>query len=140
MSFGAMAAWQAWLLLAVAAGAAAWLFLLKVRPPRVIVASLLLWRRVLDQQREQTWWERVRKAISLAATIVIAALLAIAVTRPGPRTAAASRGRLLLVLDSSWSMLARTSSGETRWARAGPVPPAPPLPTVCSRDRPRTAR
>ena len=113
-----MAAWQAWLLLAAAAGAAAWLFLLKVRPPRVIVASLLLWRRVLDQKREQTWWERVRKAISLAATIVIAALLAVAVTRPGPRTAAASRGRLLLVLDSSWSMLARTSSGETRWARA----------------------
>ena len=26
-------------------------------------------------------------------------------------------GRLLIVLDSSWSMLARTSSGETRWER-----------------------
>jgi hypothetical protein len=118
MSFGAMAAWQAWLLLAAAAGAAAWLFLLKVRPPRVMVASLLLWRRVLDEQREQTWWERVRKAISLAATILLAALLAIAVTRPGPRATAASRGRMLLVLDSSWSMLARTATGRTRWELA----------------------
>jgi hypothetical protein len=118
MSFGAMAPWQAWLLLAAAGALAAWLFLLKVRPPRVQVASLLLWRRVLDEAREQTWWERVRKAISLAAAILIAVLLAIAVTRPGPRVTASSRGRMLLVLDSSWSMLARTASGETRWERA----------------------
>ena len=118
MSFGAMAAWQAGLLLAAAAGAAAWLFLLKVRPPRILVASLLLWRRVLDEAREQTWWERMRKAISLAATILLASLLAIAVARPGPRAAASSRGRMLIVLDSSWSMLARTSGGDTRWARA----------------------
>src|SRR5204863_9833939 len=41
MTFGAMAAWQAWLLMAAAGAAAVWLFLLKVRPPRVRVPSLL---------------------------------------------------------------------------------------------------
>lgn len=118
MTFGAMAAWQAWALILAAGALAAWLFLLKVRPPRVEVASLLLWRKVLDQVREMTWWERVRKAVSLAATMLVAAALAVAVARPAPRAGAASRGRLLIVLDSSWSMLARNASGETRWARA----------------------
>lgn len=114
-----MAAWQALALVAAAGAAAAWLFYLKVRPPRVSVPSLTLWRRVLDQRRELTWWERVRKAVSLVATILIAAALGLAVTRPGPKLgSSSSRGRLLIVLDSSWSMLARTSNGETRWDRA----------------------
>jgi hypothetical protein len=82
MSFGAMAAWQAWALVVGAGAAAAWLFYLKVRPPRVAVPSLLLWRRVLDQKRDITWWERVRKAVSLALTVLVAAMLALAVTRP----------------------------------------------------------
>jgi hypothetical protein len=118
MSFGTMAAWQALALVGAAAGAAAWLFFVKVRPPRVQVPTLLLWQRVLDHVRELTWWERVRRAVSLAATILIAVALALAVTRPGPRRGPASQGRTLIVLDSSWSMAARTSTGETRWQRA----------------------
>lgn len=118
MSFGTMAAWQALVLIAAAGAAAALLFRLKVRPPRVQVPSLLLWRRVFDHVRELTWWERVRRAVSLAATILIAVVLALAVTRPEPRHGPASQGRTLIVLDSSWSMAARTSSGETRWQRA----------------------
>ena len=120
MTFAAMAAWQGWLLLVSAVAIAAWLFLLKLRPPRVLVSSLLLWRRVLDESRELTLWERIRRAVSLALTVAIALALALAVTRPSrPHgVAAASRGRLLIVIDSSWSMLARTRGGETRWDRA----------------------
>jgi hypothetical protein len=113
-----MAAWQAVLLVLAAGGVAAGLFYLKVRPPRVNVASLLLWRRVLDQTRELTWWERFRRAVSLALTILVAVALALAIARPGPSAAAASRGRLLIVLDSSWSMTARVERGGTRWERA----------------------
>lgn len=118
MSFGAMAAWQALLLVAAAAAAAVAIFRMKLRPPRVQVPSLLLWRRVFDRARELTWWEKVRRAVSLAATALIAVLLALAVTRPGPRRGPSSEGRVLIVLDSSWSMAARTKSGETRWQRA----------------------
>src|SRR6187549_155446 len=118
MSFGAMAAWQALLLVAVAAAAAVAIFRMKLRPPRVQVPSLLLWRRVFDHARDLTWWEKVRRAVSLVATALIAVLLALAVTRPGPRRGPASEGRVLIVLDSSWSMAARTRSGETRWQRA----------------------
>jgi Ca-activated chloride channel homolog len=120
MTFGSMAAWQAWTLLALAAGAAAALFLVKLRAPRTPAASLLLWRRVLDDRREQSVWERIRRAVSLAATVAIALLLALAVTRPGRASggAEADGGRLLVVLDSSWSMQALTGTGETRWERA----------------------
>jgi len=120
MTFGAMAAWQAWFLVAAAAGAAVWLFLLKVRPPRVTVASLLLWSRVLSEARELTLWERIRRAVSLMLTAAIAVALALAVARPSGARAAggAGHGRVLLVVDSSRSMLARTRSGGTRWDRA----------------------
>jgi hypothetical protein len=119
MTFGAMAAWQAWLLLVGAAAIAAGLFLIKLRPPRMLVPSLLLWRRVLDEARELTLWERIRRAVSLIVTIVIALLLALAAARPGRIAGAAdvATGRLLIVLDSSWSMQAQTQTGETRWER-----------------------
>jgi hypothetical protein len=117
-----MASWQAWLLVVAAAGAAAALFLLKVRPPRVRVPSLLFWTKVLDERREQTLWERIRRAVSLAVTVLIAAALALAFLRPvrAVRPAAGGRPatRMLIAVDSSWSMLARTRSGETRWQRA----------------------
>jgi hypothetical protein len=119
MTFGAMAAWQAWLLLAGAAAAAAGLFLIKLRPPRTPIPSLLLWRRVLDQARELTLWERIRRAVSLVVTVLIALALTLAITRPGPSAGASvTAGRLLIVMDSSPSMEARTRSGETRWERA----------------------
>ena len=73
MTFGAMAAWQA---LAAARRrrrrCAAWLFLRKLRPPRMLVPSLLLWQRVLDEPRELTLWERIRRAVSLVLTVLIA--------------------------------------------------------------------
>ena len=120
MTFAGLAAWQGWLLLAGAAAVAIWLFLLKVRPPRVIVASLLLWGRVLSESRELTFWERIRRAVSLVLTAAIALALALAFARPTVARghAPSMSGRILVVLDSSLSMRARTRSGDTRWARA----------------------
>jgi hypothetical protein len=126
MIFGAMAAWQAWLLLVGAAALATWLFFLKVRPPRIVVPSLTLWRRVLDESREVSWWERVRRVVSLLLVLLTTAALVFAITRPARRqpavaaagAAAQASSRVLVVIDSSWSMLARTSGGETRWDRA----------------------
>jgi hypothetical protein len=120
MTFGGMGVVQAWLLLGAVAALAAWLFLRKLRPPRMLVSSLLLWQRVLDEPRELTLWERIRRAVSLVLTVLIALALGLAITRPSPRSAApsTSRGRVLIVVDSSWSMLARTRTGESRWDRA----------------------
>jgi hypothetical protein len=120
MTFAAMASWQAWALLIAACAMAAGLFLIKLRPPRIVVPSLVLWQRVLDASPALTRWEKIRRAVSLAATILLALLLGLAVVRPSRQAGAQSpgRGRVLIVLDSSWSMLARTRTGETRWDRA----------------------
>src|SRR5438093_6674202 len=117
MTFGAMAAWQGWVLLAGASALAVYLFLVKVRPRRVRVPSLLFWSRVLNDSRELTLWERIRRAVSLVITAAIAIALALAFLRPalsrveGPSRAlgaTGTAGRSLIIIDSSWSMLART--------------------------------
>ena len=130
MTFGALAAWQAWLLAGGAAAVAVGLFLLKVRPPRIRVASLMLWTRVLGESRQQTLWERIRRAVSLAITALIAVVLALAFARPSAAPAATAAGgpgssaaraagtRRLIIVDSSASMRARMRGGGTRWDRA----------------------
>lgn len=118
MSFGALAGWQAWLALVATAGLFTWLFFMKIRAPRVAVPSLLLWQRVLDEAREMTLWERIRKVVSWLVITLIGVMLVLAVMRPAPNVTAAGGGRRLIILDSSWSMGARTSAGETRWDRA----------------------
>jgi hypothetical protein len=110
-----LALWPALVVVAVAGAAAAWVFRLRVRPPRVAVPSLALWQLVLDQKRELSWWERVRWFVSLAGTVLVAVLLALAAVRPVWTRSAGTGGAVLLVLDSSWSMRARTSDGRTRW-------------------------
>ena len=120
MTFGAMAAWLGWLLLAGATALAVFLFRLKVRPRKVRVPSLLFWGIVLNDKREMTLWERIRRVVSMIVTAAIAIALALAILRP-TRAAGASgtaAGRTVIVLDSSWSMLARTGGGGTRWSRA----------------------
>ncbi len=118
MSFGAMAGWQAWGLLALTAGVLTWLFYMKIRAPRVRVPSLLLWAKVLDADREVTLWERIRKTVSWIIIMITGVVLMLALTRPAPGVVAAGGGRRLIVIDSSWSMGAQMPSGGTRWARA----------------------
>ena len=82
MTFGAMAAWAGWLLLAGATALAIVIFRLKVRPRKVRVPSLLFWSRVLNDARELTLWERIRRAVSLVITAAIAIALVLALLRP----------------------------------------------------------
>jgi hypothetical protein len=118
MSFGAMAGWQAWGLLALTAGVLTGLFFMKIRAPRVHVPSLMLWTKVLDATREMTLWERIRKAVSWIVITATGLMLMLALTRPAPGVTAARGGRRLVVIDSSWSMGAETSNGDSRWERA----------------------
>ena len=84
------------------------------------VPSLLLWRRVLDEARELTLWERIRRAVSLVVTVARRAGAG-AGGRRGPGRAARrrpSRGRVadrarLVVVDAG-----PDAGGETRWERA----------------------
>lgn len=118
MIFGGL---SGWIVAGIAAGVVAVvtaLFFMKVRHPRVLVPSLLLWRRVLDEDRAVSFWERVRKAVSYAVTVLVPLLLVLALGRPERNTGAAPGGPLTIVLDSSLSMLAEGHGGRTRWEAA----------------------
>ena len=118
MIFGAL---SGWIVAAIAAGVAAIvtaLFFMKVRHPRVLVPSLLLWRRVLDEDRAVSFWERVRKAVSYAVTVLVPLLVVLALGRPERNTGAAPGGPLTIVIDSSLSMLAERPDGRSRWEAA----------------------
>jgi hypothetical protein len=120
MTFAALTSLYASLLVIAAAALAAALFFIKLRPPRILIPSLSLWQRVLDASTEMTLWERIRRMVSLVVTVAIAIALALSVVRPSRigGAAAATRGRTLIVLDSSWSMRAKTNARDTRWDRA----------------------
>ena len=118
MTFLFLPPWLAWLLIGVAAAAAAAVFAIRPRPPRRVVPSLIVWRRVLDEAAERSWWDRVRWFVSLALTLLIAGAIAAAVARPAPASRPPASGRILIVLDSSWTMRARMARGPTRWEEA----------------------
>ena len=90
------------------------------------IPSLLLWRRVLDEARELTLWERIRRAVSLIVTVAIALTLALAVTRPALRSGArvsvarpdADRDRLVVV-DADAHGQRRDRDGTARCRRPG---------------------
>jgi hypothetical protein len=118
MRFLALTGFQAALLALVTAGAIVALYFLKLRHRRIVVASSLLWRRVLDERQVQSLWEKLRRLISIAIAVLIGLLIAMAMGRPEIHLLTGGGERTLLVLDTSPTMLARTLDGETRWKHA----------------------
>jgi Ca-activated chloride channel family protein len=118
MSFLAVTGFQAALLALVTTGVIVALYFLKLRHRRVFVASSLLWGRVLDERQAHSLWEKLRRLISIVLAVAIGLLIALAVARPEINWLTGGGERTLLVLDTSPSMLARTSDGQTRWQHA----------------------
>jgi len=114
----ALSTWAAWLLIGLAALAALAAFAIRPRPRRQVLPSLAIWHRVLGAAHDRTIWERIRWVVSAVLTMLVAAAIAAALTRPARASGDRSPGRTLLVLDSSWSMRARLPGGGTRWSRA----------------------
>ena len=118
MTFLALTGLQAALLALVTAGAIVALYFLRLRHRRMVVASSLLWARVLDERQSQSLWEKLRRLISIVVAVLIGLLIALAVARPEMHWLTGGGERTLLVLDTSPSMLARTRDGSTRWQHA----------------------
>ena len=118
MRFLALTGFQAALLALITAGAIVGLYFLKLRHRRLVIASSLLWGRVLDERQAQSLWEKLRRVISIIAAVLIGLLIALAVARPEVQWLTGGVEPTLLVLDTSPSMLARTSDGSTRWGHA----------------------
>lgn len=116
MRFAAYPPLVAWALLIGVAASIMLLYLLRARPAKLAVSSTLLWAKIAATHalRFQRW----RWLLSLLLALLIGLSIALALTRPEATRADDDARRLVLVLDNSPSMAARTAGGASRWEQA----------------------
>jgi hypothetical protein len=90
------------------------LHLLRPRALRRVISSTVLWGEVIKAHRKHhaPW----RWLLSLLLCLLIGLALALALTRP--QGIGRAQSRVVVLLDNSPSMAARTRDGQTRWAHA----------------------
>lgn len=113
-----MAPWQAWLLLGFTATAILVIFFLRIQHRQVVVSSSLLWDRVLERRKRQSWLELLRRLISLLIALLIGLALVLSFTEAEIGGNGGVPRRVALVVDTSIGMAARTADGTTRFERA----------------------
>ncbi len=118
MTFLNLSPLAAALLAAATAAAVLALFFLKLRHRRIVVGSSLLWERVLRDGPAHSLIERLRRLLSLLLALAIALLIALSLGRPWLAASEGGPRPLVIVLDTSETMRALTSSGRTRWEAA----------------------
>ncbi len=116
MSFLGLPAGSALLLLAGVAAVVVLLYLLKPLPRRLVVASSLIWQRVLKERKRKP--ERLRWWLSLLLALAIALSVAVALTRPEVAALSGTAADVVLVIDNAPTMAARTVDGRTRLQHA----------------------
>lgn len=89
----------------------------KRKQPEKIISSTLLWERVLQNYYSHPWWKKIRKNILLWLQIFTVILLALALSRPGITRIGKEGGNVMIVMDTSASMLAQDLL-PNRWAEA----------------------
>src|SRR2546429_2591890 len=118
MTFLALSPFGAILLTLIVASAVIALHFLKIRPHRVFVSSVVLWQRVLGDNSARSLWERLQRIVSILVAVTIALLIALSIGRPQLGAVNRKMRRIVIVLDTSPTMNARTSDGSTRWKHA----------------------
>ncbi len=118
MTFLGLSSIQTALLALFTAGTVIALYFLKLRHRRVFVSSSILWRRVLDERQSHSLWEKLRRIISIVVAVTIGLLIAMSIARPEIESLTGKTERVVLVLDTSPTMNARTADGKTRWQHA----------------------
>src|SRR5438093_6296709 len=118
MTFLALSPFGAILLTLIVASAVIALHFLKIRPHRVFVSSVVLWQRVLGDNSSRSLWERLQRIVSILLAVTIALLIALSIGRPQTGAVNGKMRRIVIVLDTSPTLNARTSDGSTRWKHA----------------------
>ncbi|MEO6785264.1 MAG: BatA and WFA domain-containing protein [Chthoniobacteraceae bacterium] len=86
-------------------------YFLKLKRPRQIIPSLVLWRQVLSDQRVNSPFQRFRRNLLLLLQILLLTLLALAAMQPLLRREAKRSARLPILVDVSASMGALDKAG-----------------------------
>ncbi len=90
---------------------------LKPKPRPVDVTNLFLWTKVIKERSRNLSFERLKRNLPLLLQILIAGLAAMALAKPTWTYLTAKKGNMVLVIDTSASMKARSESG-TRFDQA----------------------
>ena len=86
-------------------------YFLKLKRPRQIIPSLVLWRQVLSDQRVNSPFQKFKRNLLLLLQILLLALLVLAAMQPFLRREAVRAGRLPVLVDVSASMAALDKAG-----------------------------
>ena len=86
-------------------------YFLKLKRPRQIISSLVLWRQVMSDQRVNSPFQRFKRNLLLLLQILLLTLLALAAMQPFLRREAKRAGRLPVLVDVSASMTALDKDG-----------------------------
>jgi hypothetical protein len=95
--------WQ-WGLLALIPPAILALYFLKLRRQPLAVPSTYLWSKAIEDLHVNSLWQRLRQSLLLLLQLLLIALLAFTLLRPGWRGTDLSGHRFVLLIDTSASM------------------------------------
>lgn len=80
------------------------LYFLKLKRAPLEVPSTYLWRKSIEDLRVNSLWQRLRQSLLLLLQLLIVALAALALLRPGWQGTDLTGGRLIFLIDNSASM------------------------------------
>lgn len=98
------------LALGLLSGGIVLLYILKLRRKKVRISSTLLWETVISDTRANAPWQKLRKNLLMFIQILALLLLALALARPFIFGSAKAGGKVVVVIDTSASMLATDES------------------------------
>ena len=79
-------------------------YLLRPKRQRLAVASLLLWHRTLQRERDESWLDWLKRHLLLILQLLVVAALALALARPECTSTRAVGPPVAVVVDASMSM------------------------------------
>src|SRR5262245_47893777 len=82
MRFLALTTSQAALLALITASVILALYFLKHKRERVVISSVLLWRKVIEKRLENSLFEKLRRLVSILIAVTTGLLVALAIARP----------------------------------------------------------
>jgi len=94
------------------------LYLLKVQRRSVPVAYLRLWEELVQETQRRSFFERLKRWLSLLVQLLILLGLVLALADPRRSAQPEDARQVVLVLDASASMQTREADGRTRFAHA----------------------
>lgn len=100
-----------WSIFGGMAAIVALLYVLKMRRRRVTVPFSPIWGRVLASQESRTWWDRLKRLLSMLIALLFVGMIVLAIADPRPEEEQLVGRNIVLLVDTSASMGAIDVSG-----------------------------